>query len=146
MRYILVDDVTPSRTHWILFVFKTQNCGQMSGELLRRLDDERLIVKSSIGPRYVVGCRPKVTLWFRVWVGQYLPVVFDFFLERVFDLFVFVCFMGLLTLTHTHTHTHARARAFGMVIHAFANSFIRSFVADRLRKKNSKAKYASPWI
>jgi len=42
------------------FLNALQNCGQMSGELLRRLDDERLIVKSSIGPRYVVGCRPKI--------------------------------------------------------------------------------------
>lgn len=37
-----------------------QNVGQIIGEVLRRLDDERLIVKASSGPRYVVGCRRKV--------------------------------------------------------------------------------------
>jgi 26S proteasome regulatory subunit T4 len=34
--------------------------GQMIGEVLRQLDDERFIVKTSSGPRYVVGCRRKV--------------------------------------------------------------------------------------
>ncbi len=33
---------------------------QMIGEVLRQLDDERFIVKTSSGPRYVVGCRRKV--------------------------------------------------------------------------------------
>lgn len=37
-----------------------QNVGQIIGEVLKRLDDERLIVKASSGPRYVVGCRKKV--------------------------------------------------------------------------------------
>lgn len=37
-----------------------QNVGQIIGEVLKRLDDERFIVKSSRGPRYVVGCRGKV--------------------------------------------------------------------------------------
>lgn len=37
-----------------------QNVGQIIGEVLKRLDDERFIVKSSRGPRYVVGCRHKV--------------------------------------------------------------------------------------
>ena len=32
----------------------------MIGEVLRQLDDERFIVKTSSGPRYVVGCRRKV--------------------------------------------------------------------------------------
>lgn len=37
-----------------------QNVGQIIGEVLKRLDDERLIVKASSGPRYVVGCRKKI--------------------------------------------------------------------------------------
>eukprot|EP00270_Netrium_digitus_P011296 TRINITY_DN3585_c0_g1_i1.p1 TRINITY_DN3585_c0_g1~~TRINITY_DN3585_c0_g1_i1.p1 ORF type:complete len:398 (-),score=93.63 TRINITY_DN3585_c0_g1_i1:330-1523(-) len=37
-----------------------QSVGQIIGEVLRQLDDERLIVKASSGPRYVVGCRTKV--------------------------------------------------------------------------------------
>jgi len=37
-----------------------QNVGQVVGEVLKRLDDERFIIKSSSGPRYVVGCRTKI--------------------------------------------------------------------------------------
>jgi 26S proteasome regulatory subunit T4 len=37
-----------------------QSVGQIVGEVLRQLDDERFIVKASLGPRYVVGCRKKV--------------------------------------------------------------------------------------
>ncbi|GAB5360092.1 hypothetical protein AAMO2058_000597700 [Amorphochlora amoebiformis] len=37
-----------------------QNVGQIIGEVLKQLDDERFIVKASSGPRYVVGCRNKV--------------------------------------------------------------------------------------
>jgi len=37
-----------------------QSVGQIVGEVLRMLDEERLIVKSSSGPRYVVGCRSSV--------------------------------------------------------------------------------------
>uniref|UniRef100_A0A6U2CMR0 AAA+ ATPase domain-containing protein n=1 Tax=Hemiselmis andersenii TaxID=464988 RepID=A0A6U2CMR0_HEMAN len=37
-----------------------QSVGQIIGELLRQLDEERYIVKASSGPRYVVGCRNKV--------------------------------------------------------------------------------------
>lgn len=37
-----------------------QSVGQIIGEVLRQLDDERYIVKASSGPRYVVGCRNKV--------------------------------------------------------------------------------------
>ncbi|MCD7457500.1 26S proteasome regulatory subunit 10B A [Datura stramonium] len=37
-----------------------QSVGQIIGEVLRPLDNERLIVKASSGPRYVVGCRSKV--------------------------------------------------------------------------------------
>ncbi len=37
-----------------------QSVGQMIGEVLRQLDEERFIVKTSSGPRYVVGCRRKV--------------------------------------------------------------------------------------
>eukprot|EP00127_Corallochytrium_limacisporum_P003348 Clim_evm37s148 gene=Clim_evmTU37s148 len=34
-----------------------QSVGQIIGEVLRQLDEERFIVKASSGPRYVVGCR-----------------------------------------------------------------------------------------
>lgn len=37
-----------------------QSVGQMIGEVLRVLDDDTYIVKSSSGPRYVVGKRPKL--------------------------------------------------------------------------------------
>merc|ERR1719461_2511609 len=37
-----------------------QTVGQMIGEVLKPLDEERFIVKASSGPRYVVGCRNKV--------------------------------------------------------------------------------------
>ncbi|TYZ66224.1 hypothetical protein PybrP1_002109 [[Pythium] brassicae (nom. inval.)] len=37
-----------------------QSVGQIIGEVLRQLDDDRFIVKASSGPRYVVGCRSKV--------------------------------------------------------------------------------------
>ncbi|KAJ0483907.1 putative proteasome endopeptidase complex [Helianthus annuus] len=37
-----------------------QSVGQIIGEVLRPLDSERLIVKASSGPRYVVGWRSKV--------------------------------------------------------------------------------------
>ncbi|CEM28832.1 unnamed protein product [Vitrella brassicaformis CCMP3155] len=37
-----------------------QSVGQIIGEVLRQLDEERFIVKASSGPRYVVGCKPKL--------------------------------------------------------------------------------------
>ncbi|KAI3969918.1 hypothetical protein MKX01_038386 [Papaver californicum] len=37
-----------------------QSAGQLVGEVLHRMDNERLIVKLSHGPRHVVGCRSKV--------------------------------------------------------------------------------------
>jgi 26S proteasome regulatory subunit T4 len=37
-----------------------QSVGQIIGEVLRPIDEEKLIVKASSGPRYVVGCRSKV--------------------------------------------------------------------------------------
>eukprot|EP00026_Physarum_polycephalum_P007191 Phypoly_transcript_07248.p1 GENE.Phypoly_transcript_07248~~Phypoly_transcript_07248.p1 ORF type:complete len:393 (+),score=61.52 Phypoly_transcript_07248:437-1615(+) len=37
-----------------------QSVGQIIGEVLRQLDEEKFIVKASSGPRYVVGCRNKV--------------------------------------------------------------------------------------
>ena len=41
-------------------MFLLQSVGQMIGELLKQLDEDRFIVKASHGPRYVVGCRKKV--------------------------------------------------------------------------------------
>nr|CCA17882.1 conserved unknown protein putative [Albugo laibachii Nc14] len=37
-----------------------QSVGQMIGEVVRQLDDDRFIIKSSSGPRYIVGCRTKI--------------------------------------------------------------------------------------
>ncbi|KAJ1607565.1 26S proteasome regulatory subunit S10b like AAA+ATPase [Cryptosporidium canis] len=37
-----------------------QSVGQIIGEVLRHLDDDKCIVKASTGPRYVVGCRSKL--------------------------------------------------------------------------------------
>ncbi|KAH9819970.1 ATP-dependent 26S proteasome regulatory subunit [Melampsora americana] len=37
-----------------------QSVGQIIGEVLKALDEERFIVKASSGPRYVVGCRAAV--------------------------------------------------------------------------------------
>lgn len=37
-----------------------QSVGQIIGEVLRQLDEDRFIVKASSGPRYVVGCRTKL--------------------------------------------------------------------------------------
>ncbi|KAJ3359834.1 26S protease regulatory subunit 10B [Allomyces macrogynus ATCC 38327] len=37
-----------------------QTVGQIIGEVLKQLDEEKFIVKASSGPRYVVGCRAKV--------------------------------------------------------------------------------------
>jgi 26S proteasome regulatory subunit T4 len=37
-----------------------QSVGQIIGEVLRQLDEERTIVKASSGPRYVVTCKAKV--------------------------------------------------------------------------------------
>jgi len=37
-----------------------QNVGQIIGEVLKQLDNEKFIVKASSGPRYVVGCRTRV--------------------------------------------------------------------------------------
>jgi len=37
-----------------------QSVGQIIGEVLKQLDEERFIVKASSGPRYVVGCRSKI--------------------------------------------------------------------------------------
>ncbi|GAB5586713.1 26S proteasome subunit rpt4 [Umbelopsis nana] len=37
-----------------------QSVGQVIGEVLKQLDEERFIVKNTSGPRYVVGCRNRV--------------------------------------------------------------------------------------
>jgi len=37
-----------------------QSVGQLIGDVLKQIDDERFIVKASSGPRYVVGCRAKL--------------------------------------------------------------------------------------
>lgn len=40
---------------------RLQSVGQMIGEVLKQLDEDRFIVKASSGPRYVVGVRKKVS-------------------------------------------------------------------------------------
>jgi len=37
-----------------------QSVGQIIGEVLKQLDEDRFIVKSSNGPRYIVGCRSRL--------------------------------------------------------------------------------------
>ncbi|KAL7751158.1 26S proteasome subunit rpt4 [Sorochytrium milnesiophthora] len=37
-----------------------QSVGQIIGEMLKQLDEDKFIVKASSGPRYVVGCRSKI--------------------------------------------------------------------------------------
>jgi len=37
-----------------------QSVGQIIGDVLKRLDNDRHIVKASSGPRYVVGCRSRL--------------------------------------------------------------------------------------
>lgn len=37
-----------------------QSVGQIIGEVLKQLDEERFIVKASNGPRYIVGCRVSI--------------------------------------------------------------------------------------
>ncbi len=37
-----------------------QSVGMLIGDVLKKMDDERYIVKASSGPRYVVGCRSKL--------------------------------------------------------------------------------------
>ncbi|ESX01321.1 hypothetical protein KL918_004316 [Ogataea parapolymorpha] len=37
-----------------------QSIGQIIGEVLKQLDEERFIVKASSGPRYIVGCRSTI--------------------------------------------------------------------------------------
>lgn len=37
-----------------------QSVGQIIGDVLKQLDNERFIVKASSGPRYVVGCRTRL--------------------------------------------------------------------------------------
>lgn len=38
-----------------------QSVGQIIGEVLKQLDEERFIVKASSGPRYIVGCRNTIS-------------------------------------------------------------------------------------
>lgn len=41
-------------------IIALQSVGQMIGEVLKQLTEDKFIVKSSSGPRHVVGCRPRV--------------------------------------------------------------------------------------
>jgi 26S proteasome regulatory subunit T4 len=58
-----------------------QSVGQIVGEVLKQLDEEKFIVKASSGPRYVVGCRNKVNkakLKQGARVGMGLPLEYEF--------------------------------------------------------------------
>jgi 26S proteasome regulatory subunit T4 len=37
-----------------------ESIGQLVGEVLQKITDEKIMVKAASGPRYVVGCRPKI--------------------------------------------------------------------------------------
>ena len=37
-----------------------QSVGMLIGDVLKRMDENRFIIKASSGPRYVVGCRTKL--------------------------------------------------------------------------------------
>ena len=37
-----------------------ETIGQLVGEVLQKLTEEKIMVKAASGPRYVVGCRPKI--------------------------------------------------------------------------------------
>lgn len=37
-----------------------ENVGQIVGEVLQKITDDKIMVKAATGPRYVVGCRPKI--------------------------------------------------------------------------------------
>ncbi|KAH7401783.1 P-loop containing nucleoside triphosphate hydrolase protein [Phaeosphaeria sp. MPI-PUGE-AT-0046c] len=57
-----------------------QSVGQIIGEVLKQLDEERFIVKASSGPRYVVGCRSKVDK-LKLKQGTLDPLVYNMSLE-----------------------------------------------------------------
>jgi 26S proteasome regulatory subunit T4 len=37
-----------------------ETIGQLVGEVLQKITEEKIMVKAASGPRYVVGCRPKI--------------------------------------------------------------------------------------
>jgi len=37
-----------------------ESIGNQVGYILQKISDEKIIVKAASGPRYVVGCRPKI--------------------------------------------------------------------------------------
>ena len=37
-----------------------ESIGQLVGEVLQKITDEKIQVKAASGPRYIVGCRPKI--------------------------------------------------------------------------------------
>lgn len=42
------------------YIKNIESIGQMVGEVLQKLTDEKIMVKAATGPRYVVGVRPKI--------------------------------------------------------------------------------------
>ena len=80
-----------------------QSVGQMIGEVLRQLDDERFIVKASSGPRYVVGCRKqvdktKLTAGTRVALDMYVLISSSFSQKPISLFFKVLTFFNLLFL------------------------------------------------
>ena len=37
-----------------------ENIGNPVGYVIQKITDEKIMVKASSGPRYIVGCRPKI--------------------------------------------------------------------------------------
>ncbi|MFN9903297.1 MAG: hypothetical protein ACK55Z_31895, partial [bacterium] len=37
-----------------------ESIGQLVGEVIQKLTEDKIMVKAASGPRYIVGCRPKI--------------------------------------------------------------------------------------
>lgn len=42
------------------YIKNLESIGNPVGYILQKINDEKIIVKAASGPRYVVGCRPKI--------------------------------------------------------------------------------------
>lgn len=42
------------------YIKNLESIGNPVGYILQKISDEKIIVKAASGPRYVVGCRPKI--------------------------------------------------------------------------------------
>ena len=62
-----------------------QTAGQMIGEVLKQLSEDKFIVKASSGPRYVVGCRSAIMRRLRRLPREVDPMVFKMLDEDAGD-------------------------------------------------------------